>query len=186
MSVLAVFDAASVRLLHTHRDAGDIAARLATAGILFERWQATAPLAAGASDAEILDAYADSVARLKSQYGFATADVIAVRPDHPQRQELRRKFLDEHTHSEFEVRFFVDGRGLFFLHRDATVFAILCEKGDLLSVPAGFTHWFDMGEHPSLRCIRLFTKPEGWVAQYTGDAIAGRFPTFDDFLGLIR
>jgi 1,2-dihydroxy-3-keto-5-methylthiopentene dioxygenase len=183
---LAVFDAATARLLHTRDEPGAIAAELWAAGVLFERWRANAMLDADASDEVILRAYGDSVQRLKTRYGFAAADVIAVRPDHPQRQQLRSKFLDEHTHSEFEVRFFVDGRGLFFIHRDDKVYAILCEKGDLLSVPAGFTHWFDMGEAPSLRCIRLFTSAEGWVAEYTGDPIAARFPSFDDFLELTR
>ena len=81
-----------------------------------------------------------------------------------------------------EVRFFVDGRGLFFLHPDENVYAVLCEKGDLLSVPAGVKHWFDTGAEPHLKVIRLFTTPEGWVAQYTGDAIADGLPKMEQFL----
>jgi 1,2-dihydroxy-3-keto-5-methylthiopentene dioxygenase len=38
-----------------------------------------------------------------------------------------------------------------------------------------------MGEEPDLRCIRLFTNPEGWVAKFTGNAIAKEFPTFEEF-----
>ena len=186
MSQLDVFDAADVRCKSRHREGDAIAAQLARIGVLFERWEAKAQLADQATDDEILRAYAEPVRRLKAQYGFATADVIAVTPDHPQRHELRRKFLDEHTHSEYEVRYFVDGRGLFYIHSGPEVHAILCEKGDLISVPAGATHWFDMGEKPSLRCIRLFTNPEGWVARYTQDPIAARFPMLDDILGTTR
>ena len=116
-----------------------------------------------------------------TEYGFESVDVIALRPDHPDRQALRQKFLDEHTHSDFEVRFFVEGKGLFYIHAEDKIYGVMCEQGDLISVPAGAKHWFDMGAEPDFKCIRLFTTPEGWVANYTGDAIAKSFPTFEAF-----
>ena len=96
-------------------------------------------------------------------------------PDHPDRDAARKKFLDEHTHAEDEVRFFVDGRGLFSLHIDGRVYEVLCERGDLIGVPADTTHWFDMGPRPEFTAIRLFNNPEGWVARFTGSDIADRF-----------
>ena len=69
------------------------------------------------------------------------------------------------------MRFFVAGRGLFTLHIGDYVYAVLCEKNDLISVPAGTPHWFDMGEHPHFVAIRLFNNPEGWVANFTGEDI---------------
>ena len=158
-----------------------IAAALSTIGVAFERWTADRELPADADQAAILAVYNGSIERLKTSHGFRSADVISVAPDHPQKAELRRKFLCEHTHSEFEVRFFVAGQGLFYLHPDERVFLVLCERGDLISVPAGVKHWFDMGANPHLKCIRLFTTPDGWVADYTGDTIADRFPTLDDY-----
>ena len=113
---------------------------------------------------------------------FETADVVSIRPDHPQKAELRDKFLAEHVHEDFEVRFFVDGSGLFYLHVGDNIYMVLCEQGDLISVPAGTPHWFDMGETPDFKCIRLFTVPDGWVAQFTGSGIAERFPSFDAFV----
>ena len=163
-------------------DPGDIAGRLAGIGVKFERWVADRELAGEAGQDAVLAAYAEPVERLKALYGFQSADVISVRPDNPQKGELRAKFLSEHVHSEFEVRFFVEGRGLFFLHPDDKVYAVLCEQGDLISVPANVRHWFDMGEHPNLKCIRLFTTPEGWVAQYTGSDIADGFPRLEQFV----
>ncbi|MEM7678491.1 MAG: cupin, partial [Myxococcota bacterium] len=56
---------------------------------------------------------------------------------------------------------------------------VLCERGDLIAVPDGTRHWFDMGSEPNFKCIRFFTNPEGWVAQFTGDDIAGKFPRFE-------
>ena len=160
--------------------------RLAEIGVGFERWTATSPLSADAKQDEVLSAYADSVERLKAMHGFQSADVISVTAAHPDKVALRQKFLSEHIHSEFEVRFFVGGRGLFFLHPDDKIYAVLCEQGDLLSVPAGVKHWFDLGAEPELKCIRLFTTPEGWVAQYTGDKIADGFPRMEEFLAEYR
>jgi 1,2-dihydroxy-3-keto-5-methylthiopentene dioxygenase len=56
---------------------------------------------------------------------------------------------------------------------------VICEQGDLISVPDGTTHWFDMGPRPHFTAIRLFTNPEGWVANFTGSDIASRFPRFE-------
>jgi 1,2-dihydroxy-3-keto-5-methylthiopentene dioxygenase len=39
-----------------------------------------------------------------------------------------------------------------------------------------------MGAAPDFKCIRLFTNPEGWVANFTGDDIASRFPNFERYL----
>jgi 1,2-dihydroxy-3-keto-5-methylthiopentene dioxygenase len=36
-----------------------------------------------------------------------------------------------------------------------------------------------MGPQPRFKVIRLFTTPEGWVAQYTGEKIADRFPRLE-------
>lgn len=159
----------------------DIVSNLAQIGVQFERWEATQDIPEGAGQDAILDAYADSTKRLIDLYGFKSVDVIKLSPDHPDREGLRKKFLSEHIHSEFEVRFFVDGQGLFFLHTNDKVYAVLCEKGDLISVPDGVKHWFDMGPRPSFTCIRLFSNPEGWVAQYTGNPIADSFPTLENF-----
>jgi 1,2-dihydroxy-3-keto-5-methylthiopentene dioxygenase len=120
------------------------------------------------------------VDRLMRENGFKSVDVVSLTPDHPQREALRARFLDEHTHSEDEVRFFVDGQGLFYIHKAEQVYAVLCEKGDLVSVPDNTTHWFDMGPEPRFTAIRLFSNPEGWVASFTGSDIASRFPRFGE------
>ena len=80
---------------------------------------------------------------------------------------MREKFLFEHTHSEDEVRFFVKGQGLFCLHIGTKIYQVLCQKGDLISVPTLTPHWFDMGSDPEFTAIRLFNNTEGWVAKST-------------------
>lgn len=157
----------------------EIARRLRKVGVQFERWQADKVLPADADQDTVLKAYKASVDRLNREYGFKSIDVVSLRPDHPKKDEMRQKFLNEHTHDDFEVRFFVDGSGLFYLHIGDKVYMVLCEQGDLISVPAKVTHWFDMGAHPNFKCIRFFVVPEGWVGNFTGSDIAGRFPDFD-------
>ena len=165
--------------LETLRDHRAIADALGELGVQFERWEASRPLDEGADQEAVLAAYRQDVDKLNAQYGFQSVDVVALGPEHPQKTEMRQKFLAEHTHDDFEVRFFVDGSGLFYLHVDDRVYMVLCEKGDLISVPANTTHWFDMGENPSFKCIRFFTTPDGWVGNFTGSDIAARFPDFD-------
>ncbi|WP_263146204.1 acireductone dioxygenase [Pseudomonas sp. RIT-PI-AD] len=181
MSSLSVYHESSPDLpdkVLSHAE--DIAATLAAVGVRFERWQARAPVAAGAGQEEVIAAYRHEIDKLMSERGYVTVDVISLAADHPQKAELRAKFLDEHRHGEDEVRFFVAGRGLFVLHIEDYVYAVLCEKNDLISVPAGTRHWFDMGEQPNFVAIRLFSNPEGWVARFTGDDIASRFPRLED------
>jgi 1,2-dihydroxy-3-keto-5-methylthiopentene dioxygenase len=162
--------------LHTLTRHADIARELAAVGVRFERWDANRPVQPGAPAEEVIAAYRSDIDRLKREAGYQAVDVISLTPDHPDRATLRQKFLAEHTHAEDEVRFFVAGRGLFTLHIGAKVYEILCEAGDLIGVPDGTRHWFDMSERPYFVAIRLFTNPAGWVAQFTGDDIANRFP----------
>lgn len=156
-----------------------IAAELARVGVRFEQWQASAPVKAGDSPETIMAAYRADIDRLVAENGFNSVDVVSIAPDHPQREAMRAKFLDEHTHKEGEVRFFVDGSGLFSLHIGNKVYEVLCEKGDLISVPDGTTHWFDMGPVPSFVAIRFFTNPDGWIGDFTGSDIAQRFPRYE-------
>lgn len=180
MSQLTLFnDQDPLNPIEQTQDQARIAALLAEQGVRFEQWQAEQPIATDATSEQILAAYASSVNRLKAEGGYQTADTINLNPDHPDKVTLRQKFLDEHQHSEDEVRFFVKGDGLFYLHLNGKVFAVQCTQGDLISVPANTRHWFDMGSEPNFTCIRLFTNTEGWVAQYTGDKIASQFPTYE-------
>jgi 1,2-dihydroxy-3-keto-5-methylthiopentene dioxygenase len=172
-------------LLRT-RDAGEISAQLAPFGITLEQW-ATVPLAADAGQDEVLAAYQSEVERVSAQGPYPLVDVVRLVPsDDPDwatnAAAARSRFLDEHTHDEDEVRYFVEGTGCFYLHLDAKVYAVVCEAGDLMSVPAGTTHWFDMGERPSFCAIRFFQKEDGWVAGFTGKPISASMPTLDELL----
>jgi 1,2-dihydroxy-3-keto-5-methylthiopentene dioxygenase len=160
-------------------DAAEIARLLAEVGVRFERWTTEAALPENADHDAILAAYKSSIARVQRDGGYGTVDVIRLAKGTPNTAPMRAKFLDEHTHSEDEVRFFVEGSGAFYLHLGGKVYQTVCVRGDLLSVPAGTPHWFDMGPDPEFTAIRFFNNVEGWVAQYTGSTIGAEFPKYE-------
>ncbi|MEJ7746468.1 MAG: acireductone dioxygenase [Luteimonas sp.] len=160
-------------------DQTEMARELKQINVHFEQWQATQPIAPGATPEEVIAAYRADIDRISAERGFKTVDVVSIAPDNPAREEMRKKFLDEHFHKEDEVRFFVAGSGLFTLHVDGRVYEIKCEQGDLIAVPDSTRHWFDMGPEPSFVAIRFFTEPDGWVGHFTGTDIAQRFPRYE-------
>ena len=183
MSCLAIYlEAEPIQPTKLLNHVEDIQAELQKVGVRFEQWTTNSSIQPGAEPEAVLAAYAEPIQRLQQEQGYLTVDVISMDEKHPEREALRQKFLSEHQHSEDEVRFFVAGQGLFSLHIADQVYVVLCRRGDLISVPAGVKHWFDMGERPRFVAVRLFNNPEGWVANFTGDAIADEFPQLDDFL----
>jgi 1,2-dihydroxy-3-keto-5-methylthiopentene dioxygenase len=164
-------------------DAAAITHFLAQQGIEYQRWtpafgaapdrDADVPAApADASAAAILSAYAEKIDELKARGGYVTADVIDVKPDTPGLDGMLARFNSEHWHDEDEVRFIVEGRGLFHIHpADGPVFAIEVEAGDLIRVPRGTHHWFDLCADRRIRAIRLFQDPSGWTPHYTESGV---------------
>jgi 1,2-dihydroxy-3-keto-5-methylthiopentene dioxygenase len=151
----------------------EIKAFLLQRGIKVDQWHANQKLSDQSSQEEILKAYEHALTPFMQANNFKTADVISVNPQTPNIDAIRKKFLQEHTHSEDEVRFFVDGEGFFWfnLDNDDDVFCVHCVKGDFLSVPAGFKHWFDLAPKYTVKAIRIFTNIEGWVPNYTQSGI---------------
>ena len=147
---------------------------LAARGIRYDRWPANAAITPATPDSEVLAAYKSWLKPFMEKGGYQTADVVTVTSQTPDVQAIRDKFLREHTHSEDEVRMFVAGEGLFWFHLEREgdeVFSVLCQAGDLISVPANTKHWFDLGQHPAVRAIRIFTDQAGWVPHYTNSGI---------------
>ena len=181
MSQLTVYDEADGdKPILATEDVDVVTSELGAAGIRLERWQADRDLADDADNDTIIAAYRAEIDRLVEERGYQTYDVVSMNPEHPDKDALREKFLAEHTHSEDEVRFFVRGHGLFIIHANGKVYSMLCEKDDLISVPADTRHWFDMGPNPMFTAIRLFNNPDGWVANFTGEDIASRFPLLEN------
>ena len=152
----------------TIRDAQEITDYLAGLGIDYERWNPSKETAPNAPAEEILAAYSDEIERLKARGGYVTADVIDVNPQTPGLELMLAKFNREHWHDEDEVRFIIHGRGLFHIRpREGQVAAIEVEAGDLIRVPRGTHHWFNLCSNREIRAIRLFQDPAGWAPNYT-------------------
>ena len=156
----------------TLQDADEVRAFLQSIGIQYERWDSSASVPLDASPQQVLDAYSGQIDRLKSEGGYVTADVIDVKPDTPGLDAMLAKFKTEHWHDEDEVRYIVAGRGVFHIHPpNAPICAIEVEPGDLIRVPRGTLHWFDLCSDRRVRAIRLFQDPSGWTPHYTGSGV---------------
>ena len=149
-----------------------VAEYLGKIGIEYDVWEPSRPLGSDASQEEILDAYSAEIERLKASGGYVTADVINVSPQTPNLDAMLAKFSREHWHDEDEVRFIIRGHGLFHIHpREAPVIAIEVEAGDLIRVPRGTWHWFDLCADRDIRAIRLFQDKSGWTPHYTNSGV---------------
>ncbi|MEM8866220.1 MAG: cupin domain-containing protein [Planctomycetota bacterium] len=159
-------------------DVDAIREHLAPHGIWYEKWDVAGRVDADATNEEILAAYEPEIQRLKSEHGYVTADVINVTRDTPGLEAMLAKFDKEHTHSEDEVRFTVEGRGVFWVHPEdgSDVFSIEVESGDLINVPAGTKHWFHLCDDRTIRCIRLFEDQSGWTPEYIDDGVHSGHP----------
>lgn len=146
-------------------------------GVFFAQWEANVVFDDTANQDAILAAYSHELQPFMDQNGYKTADVISINRLTENYDAIRAKFLSEHTHSEDEVRFFVDGQGYFWFNLDGhEVFNLLCQSGDLISVPAGTKHWFDAGEiNPFVKAIRIFIDMSGWVPEYTHSGIEQKY-----------
>lgn len=170
-------------------DAATIAAELKAHGVEFSQWPHSPQFYRDSNHDEILAAYSQEIDEIKARGGYRLVDVaVLLRPGDTdpgwtyRANKARNIFFNEHRHTEDEVRFFIAGRGCFYLHLDGRVLAVVCEAGDMLSVPTGTLHWFDMGKCPDFVTIRFFEEEDGWVGHFTGNCISAAFPTLDDLL----
>ena len=156
----------------TLSDKAEVTRYLAGMGIDYERWEPSAPVSATATADEILAAYAPQINELKARGGYVTADVIDVNPQTPGLDAMLSKFNTEHWHDEDEIRFIIAGRGVFHVHpKEGPVVVIEVGAGDLIRVPLGTHHWFDLCSDRRIRAIRLFQDPAGWTPHYTGTGV---------------
>lgn len=172
---MAVVEVAEKQIRLTNPSA--IRETLGAIGIDYERWDADeARVSPESSEAEILAAYLPEIERLKAAGGYVTADVINIVPSTPNLDALLDKFNKEHWHDEDEIRFIVKGHGLFHIApKDGPVVSIEMEAGDLIRVPRGTLHWFNLCGDRTVRAIRLFQDPAGWTPDYTGSGLDSKF-----------
>lgn len=142
----------------------------------YERWEPVTEIPLDASAEEILSAYSGQINELKSRGGYLSADVIDVNQNTPGLDSMLSKFSIEHRHDEDEVRYILDGQGLFHIHPDeGPVVAVKVQAGDLIRVPRGMLHWFNLCGDKRIRAIRLFQDMSGWTPHYTYSSIDQKY-----------
>ncbi len=149
-------------------------------GVYFDQWKCDVVFEDSATQEEILNAYEKDLKPFMEKGGYLSADVISINKLTENYEAIRTKFLGEHTHSEDEIRFFVDGQGIFWFNLEGEpIFNLLCEQGDLISVPTGTKHWFDAGEkNPFVKAIRIFSNTDAWTPAYTESKIEEKYADF--------
>lgn len=158
------------------REPEEVKKYLAGIGIDYERLETEPRISPDAASEEILAAYSNEIEQLKAQGGYVTADVIDIKPDTPNLEPMLQKFRPEHWHDEDEVRFIVKGHGRFHIApKNGDVTAITMEAGDLIRVPRGTHHWFDLCEDRTVRAIRLFQDTSGWTPHYTESGVEQKY-----------
>jgi len=149
---------------------------LASINIEYQTWTPENPTTAESTQEEVLKAYKKEIDQLKARGGYVTADVINITAQTPGLDAMLAKFSREHWHDEDEVRFILAGSGVFHIHPEGgAVTAIEVEAGDLIRVPRGTWHWFDLCSEKQIRAIRLFQDPAGWTPQYTDSGVDKKF-----------
>ncbi|HEY0201217.1 MAG TPA: hypothetical protein VGC24_05950 [Burkholderiaceae bacterium] len=163
-----------------------IGTALQALGLQWGRWPQRRSVVGESLD-EALAAYQDEIDTLRGSLSIQSIDRVHVTPGQAGWPALRAQFVTEHTHADAEVRFFLGGTGLFYIRRpDGGYVALLCEAQEWIALPAGLPHFFDAGDEPDFDALRLFTVPNGWVAQSTGVA-RPELPLLDEFVaGLLE
>ncbi|MBZ0169150.1 acireductone dioxygenase [Candidatus Methylomirabilis lanthanidiphila] len=169
---------ATIRLGRDHRPIetpAEMASFLEGEGLVYRNWDVS-KLREGlrnnyalteAEKTEILAAFMEEIDALKAEGGYVAADVVVLFEKTPDLETLLGKFSREHHHSENEVRFVVDGHGIFTIRgRTGRYIELAVGPGDLITVPAGIRHWFNLAGDRRIKCIRLFQDPSGWAAIY--------------------
>lgn len=160
------------QILH---DSPEMTTFLGRHGIAIERWPIPSSLEklrgqATLSDAEkghVLQAFQPYIERERMQRGYIQSDMVVLNPSTPNLQQLLAKFDKTHYHDDEEIRFIVDGEGIFgFEAKGAAPFSVLLTAGDYLIVPAKIEHWFTLTDSRSIKAIRLFKDMSGWAPHY--------------------
>ena len=118
-------------------------------------------------------AFQPSLDTLKAERGYVEQDEVELHPQMENLDQICAKFIDEHLHTDDEVRYVLEGEGIFDIRSVHDQWMrVVVEQGDLLVVPANLHHRFLLTERKHIRCVRLFKDSSGWVPHYRQHAPA--------------
>ena len=119
-------------------------------------------------DSQVIEAYKDEINILKAKGSYQKEDLVALSEKTPGLDEICSNFSKEHHHTDDEVRFVVEGEGVFEVYSEdgKKKAKITCQAGDFIVIPAYRRHLFYLTAMKRIRCIRLFKDSKGWEAIY--------------------
>jgi 1,2-dihydroxy-3-keto-5-methylthiopentene dioxygenase len=108
-----------------------------------------------------------TIEKIKREHGYVDEDFVEMRPDTPNLETICAKFDKEHYHTEDEVRFVVEGEGIFDVRDEGDRWIrIEVWSGDIIVIPAHKHHRFYLTDRKHIRCMRLFANHDGWAPLY--------------------
>lgn len=111
--------------------------------------------------------YKNQIEKLQKRFGYIASDSCTLDKNTPNLDRILSPFKKEHHHTDDEVRFIVEGEGIFGINPlTDPPFEIYVAKGDLLIIPAITRHWFKLTEKKNVCCIRIFKDNPKWEAVY--------------------
>lgn len=114
------------------------------------------------------DGRAAMIEAVKREHGYVDEDFVELGPSTPNLEAICARFDKEHYHTEDEVRFVVEGEGIFDVRDDGDERWIRIEvsRGDMIVIPANRYHRFTLTDLRQIRCMRLFANHDGWAPLY--------------------
>lgn len=110
-------------------------------------------------------------------HGYHSMDLLVLHPATAGLEEGVARFAPAHTHADDEVRYILDGEGLFgFFDGEGQECILPVRAGDYVRIPAGVEHRFGLTAARRIKALRLFSGTAGWVAQYTGRMVQSLEP----------
>ncbi|MBZ0271723.1 acireductone dioxygenase [bacterium] len=163
----------------TFTEIPDIENELSALGIRLNRWPVgddpelcdllARPTLTDGEKARVLESLDGYFRRLAESDGYKTRDLIVINEEVPNLEQMLAKFDKCHTHSEDEVRYIVDGEGIFgFVRPDGSQVELMVEAEEYINVPTGTEHYFYLTRARRIKAVRYFTSTEGWTPEYTG------------------
>jgi len=109
---------------------------------------------------------------LRDEQGYHSRDLIVLHDQIPNLDQALAKFQPAHTHDDDEVRYIVDGEGVFgFTFPDGSQAELLLERGEYINVPKDTEHWFHLTASKRIKAVRYFSGTDGWVPRYTNNEV---------------
>ncbi|PJZ70804.1 acireductone dioxygenase [Leptospira perolatii] len=158
----------------------EVKAFLKQRGVEYDHWHVPDPASALTDKETLTDEEKESLLKqldnrfeaLKESDGYQSRDLIVLHPAVPGLSEMLAKFDRVHYHTDAEVRYIVDGSGVFGFSVGGEKFLVHVQKHDFISVPKNTNHWFYLDDKKRIKAVRYFQDMSGWVPNYVEETTA--------------